>query len=126
LIDAAILFSRIDPAPVRAQMSISTAEKYASRARNSDSLETARIEAPLGERTYFLEPVRLRQRLPKRRWGGMVLSKVRFLSVVGAKLRTEVVAARRPPKFKITIAETERLVAEHAAVWAVDDEICCS
>jgi hypothetical protein len=53
----------------------------------------------------------------------MVLSKVRFLSVVGAKLRTEVVAVRRPPKFKITIAETERLVAEHAAVWAVDDEI---
>ena len=53
----------------------------------------------------------------------MVLSKIRFLSVVGAKLRTEVVAVRRPPKFKITIAETERLVAEHAAVWAVDDEI---
>ena len=51
----------------------------------------------------------------------MVLSKVRFLSIVGAKLRTEVVAVRRPPKFKITIAETERLVAEHAAV--ADDEI---
>jgi hypothetical protein len=51
----------------------------------------------------------------------MVLSKVRFLSVVGAKLRTEVVAVRRPPKFKITIAETDRRVAEHAA--AADDEI---
>lgn len=53
----------------------------------------------------------------------MVLSKIRFLSVVGAKLRTEVVTVRCPPKFKITIAETERLVAEHAAVWAIDDEI---
>jgi hypothetical protein len=53
----------------------------------------------------------------------MVLSKVRFLSVVGAKLRTEVVAVGRSPKFKITIAKTERLVAEHAAVWAVVDEI---
>jgi hypothetical protein len=53
----------------------------------------------------------------------MVLSKVRFLSVVGAKLRTEVVAVRRPPKFKITIAETERLVAEHAAVCTAVNEI---
>ena len=44
-------------------------------------------------------------------------------STVGAKLRTEVVAVRRPPKFKITIAETEWLVAEHATVWPVDDEI---
>src|ERR1700730_3003320 len=42
----------------------------------------------------------LRQRLQKGRGGGMLLSKVRFLSVVGAKLRTEVVAVRRPPKFK--------------------------
>jgi hypothetical protein len=53
----------------------------------------------------------------------MMLSKARFLSVVGAKLRTEVVAVRRPPKFKITIAETERLVAEHAAVCTAVNEI---
>jgi hypothetical protein len=52
----------------------------------------------------------------------VVLSKVRFLSVVGAKLRTEVVAIRCPP-IKITIAETERLVAEHAAVLAAVGEI---
>jgi hypothetical protein len=45
----------------------------------------------------------------------MTLSKVRFLRVIRAKLRTEVVAARRPPKFNITIAKTERLVAERAA-----------
>lgn len=53
----------------------------------------------------------------------MVLSKVRFRSVVSAKLRTKVVAVRRSPKFEITIAETERLVAERAAVWAAVDEI---
>jgi hypothetical protein len=40
----------------------------------------------------------------------MVLSKVRFLSIIGAKLRTEVVAIRRPPKFKIAIEQAERLV----------------
>jgi hypothetical protein len=55
--------------------------------------------------------------------GGMALSKVRFLSVVRTKLRTEVVAVRRPPKFNITIAETERLVAERAASGAAVHEI---
>jgi hypothetical protein len=53
----------------------------------------------------------------------MVISKLRFLSIVGAELRTEVVATSRPPKFKVTIAETERLIAERAAVWTAVDEI---
>jgi hypothetical protein len=55
--------------------------------------------------------------------GGTALSKVRFLSVVGAKLRTEVVTVRRSPKFNITIAGTERLVAERAACGAAVLEI---
>ena len=46
-----------------------------------------------------------------------------FLGVVGAKLRTEVVTVRRPPKFNITIAGTERLVAERAAGRAAVHEI---
>ena len=45
----------------------------------------------------------------------MALSELGFLCVVGAKLRTEVVAVRRPPKFNMTFAEKERLVAERAA-----------
>ena len=53
----------------------------------------------------------------------MVLSKIRFLSVVGAKLRTEVVAVRRPPKFNVTIAGTERFAAEHAVDGAAVDKI---
>ena len=47
--------------------------------------------------------------------GGTALSKVRFLSVVRAKLRTKVMAGRRPPKFKLTIAGAEWLATEHAA-----------
>jgi hypothetical protein len=50
-------------------------------------------------------------------------SKVRFLGVVGAKLRTKVVAGRRPPKFNVTIAGTEWLAAEHAADGAAVHEI---
>jgi hypothetical protein len=53
----------------------------------------------------------------------MTLSKVRFLSVFGAKLRTKVVPGRRPPKFNVTIAETERLAAEHAVNGAAVHEI---
>jgi hypothetical protein len=49
------------------------------------------------------------------RRGGTALLKVLFLSVVRAELRTEVVAVRRPPRFNITIAKAERLVAERAA-----------
>jgi hypothetical protein len=45
----------------------------------------------------------------------MALLKLRFLCVVGAKLRTEVMAARCPPKFDVTIAWTKRIVAERAA-----------
>jgi hypothetical protein len=56
-------------------------------------------------------------------WGGTTLSKVRFLGVVGAKLRTKVVAGRRPPKFNVTIVGTKRLAAEHAADWAAIHEI---
>jgi len=48
---------------------------------------------------------------------------VRFLGVVGAKLRTKVVAGGRPPKFNVAIAGTERLAAEHAVDGAAVDEI---
>src|SRR6266540_3735659 len=58
------------------------------RADKDDGLESGRIGCQRGNRGT----------------GGTALSKVRFLSVVSAKLRTEVVAARRPPKFNITIA----------------------
>jgi hypothetical protein len=53
----------------------------------------------------------------------MAVSKFRFLSVVGTKLRTKVLAVRCAPKFDITIAETERRVAERAAGWAAVYEI---
>jgi hypothetical protein len=45
----------------------------------------------------------------------MALSKLRFLSVVCAKLRTEVFAVRRPPNFNMSIPKKERLVAKRAA-----------
>jgi hypothetical protein len=48
---------------------------------------------------------------------------VRFLGVVGAKLRTKVVAGRRPPKFNVAVAGTERLAAEHAVDRASVEEI---
>jgi hypothetical protein len=53
----------------------------------------------------------------------MVLSKVRFLSVVGAKLRAKVVARRRPPKFNVALAKTEWLAAEYAVDGAAVDEM---
>jgi hypothetical protein len=53
----------------------------------------------------------------------MALSEVGFLSVVCAKLRTEMVAVRRPPKFKITVTETERFVAKGATSGAAVDQI---
>ena len=37
---------------------------------------------------------------------------MRFLSVVRAKLRTKVMAGRRPPKFNVTIAGAEWLAAD--------------
>src|SRR5260370_39723552 len=52
---------------------------------------------------------------------GATLSKVGFLSVVGAKLRTKVVAGRGPPKFHVTVARAERLAAEHEGNGAVDE-----
>jgi hypothetical protein len=48
----------------------------------------------------------------------MALSEVGFLSVVCTKLRTEMVAVRRSPKFKITVTETERFVAKGATSGA--------
>jgi hypothetical protein len=45
----------------------------------------------------------------------MAHSKLRFLGVVCAKLRTEVFTVRRPPNFNMTIPKKERLVAERAA-----------
>ena len=40
---------------------------------------------------------------------------VGFVSVVGAKFRAEMLAARRPPRFKITVAKTEWLITKGAA-----------
>jgi len=45
----------------------------------------------------------------------MTRSKLRFLGVICAKLRTEVFAVRRPPNFNMAIPKKERLVAERAA-----------
>jgi hypothetical protein len=47
--------------------------------------------------------------------GGTAPSKLRFLCVIGAKLRTEVTTVGCPPKFEVAIAETERQVAERTA-----------
>jgi hypothetical protein len=44
----------------------------------------------------------------------MAFSKASFLSIIRAKLGTEVATVRRSPKFKVAVAETEWLVAEHA------------
>jgi hypothetical protein len=44
----------------------------------------------------------------------MALAKLRFLGIVRAKLRAEVLAVRRPPDFNMTITKQERLVAERA------------
>jgi hypothetical protein len=48
-------------------------------------------------------------------WDGTALSELRFLCVGGAKLRTEVMAVRCPPKFNVTIAGTKGFVAERTA-----------
>ena len=40
---------------------------------------------------------------------------VGFVSVVGAKFRAEMLAARRPPRFKITVAKMEWLITKGAA-----------
>src|SRR5215471_10476923 len=44
----------------------------------------------------------------------MAVSKLRFLCVVGAKLRTEVTAVRCPPKFNVPIAGMKRPITEGA------------
>jgi len=49
--------------------------------------------------------------------------KLRFLSVIRAKLRTEILAAGRPPGFDVTVAGTEWLVAESAADRAAIHQI---
>jgi hypothetical protein len=50
-----------------------------------------------------------------RKRSSMTLSKLRFLSIVRAELRTEVFTVRRTPNFNMTIPKKERLVAERAA-----------
>jgi hypothetical protein len=51
------------------------------------------------------------------------LAKLRFLGVVGAKLRAKVLPGRGAPKFHVAVAGTEWLAAEHAATRAAVDEI---
>ena len=53
----------------------------------------------------------------------MALSELCLLCIVRAKLRTKVVAISRPPKFNMTIAKTERLVAERSAGGAAVYEV---
>jgi hypothetical protein len=51
------------------------------------------------------------------------LAKLRFLGVVGAKLRAKVLPGGGAPKFHVAVAGTECLAAEHAATRAAVDEI---
>src|SRR4029453_5240801 len=51
------------------------------------------------------------------------LAELRFLGVVSAKLRAEVLPGGRAPKFNVAVTGTERLSAEHAATRAAVDEI---
>ena len=48
----------------------------------------------------------------------MKLLEVGFLSVVGAKFRAEMFTARRPPRFKITVATMEWLTTKGAVSGA--------
>src|SRR5438128_3126684 len=57
------------------------------------------------------------------RRSGAAFSKLRFLGVIGAKLRAEVLPGGRAPDFNVAIAGTERLAAEHAAARAAVHEI---
>jgi hypothetical protein len=54
---------------------------------------------------------------------GAAFSKLRFLGVIGAKLRAEVLPGGRAPDFHVAIAGAERLAAEHAAARAAVHEI---
>jgi hypothetical protein len=54
---------------------------------------------------------------------GAAFSKLRFLGVIGAKLRAKVLPGGRAPDFHVAIAGTERLAAEHAAARAAAHEI---
>jgi hypothetical protein len=54
---------------------------------------------------------------------GAAFSKLRFLGVVGAELRTKMLPGGRTPDFHVAIAGVERLAAEHAAARAAIDEI---
>src|SRR5262249_25398531 len=54
---------------------------------------------------------------------GAAFSKLRFLGVVGAKLRAKVLPGGRAPDFHVAIAGTKRLAAEHAAARAGVHEI---
>jgi hypothetical protein len=55
--------------------------------------------------------------------GDAALAELRFLGVVSAKLRAEVLPGGRAPKFNVAVTGTERLSAEHAATRAAVDEI---
>ena len=55
--------------------------------------------------------------------GGPSLAELRFLGVVGTKLRAKVLSRGRAPKFDVAVAGTERLSAEHAATRAGVDDI---
>ena len=57
------------------------------------------------------------------RRSGAAFSKLRFLGVIGAKLRAEVLPGGRAPDFHVAIAGAERLAAEHAAARAAVHEI---
>jgi len=54
---------------------------------------------------------------------GAAFSKLRFLGVIGAKLRAKVLPGGRAPDFHVAIAGAERLAAEHAAARAAVHEI---
>ena len=54
---------------------------------------------------------------------GAAFSKLRFLGVIGAKLRAKVLPGGRAPHFHVAIAGAERLAAEHAAARATVHEI---
>jgi hypothetical protein len=54
---------------------------------------------------------------------GAAPSKLRFLGVVGAKLRAKMLPGGRAPDFHVAIAGAERLATEHAAPRAAVHEI---
>jgi hypothetical protein len=100
---------------------LATAAK-ATGLNKSTILRAIKIGQITGTKDQFgewrVEPVefhRVHPAVPERQGG--------ILESGRAKLRTKVVAGRRPPKFNVTIAGTEWLAAEHAADRAAVHEI---